>query len=135
MQTTYGSNNPPNYVKLTWGVAQSIVALILLYSGGLDALQNALIIAALPFSVIIALMMASLYKSLNREKKELGLYIKPKPRKPKEPKPHKEGVRNMNMPMSLKLNRNLQKGHSVKGCPFSGHLPQFSYLAAGRTLE
>ncbi|MEW4218456.1 glycine betaine uptake BCCT transporter [Rossellomorea marisflavi] len=90
MQTTYGSNNPPNYVKLTWGIAQSIVALILLYSGGLDALQNALIIAALPFSIIIALMMASLYKSLNREKKELGLYIKPKPRKPKEPKPHKE---------------------------------------------
>ncbi|MEW4286841.1 glycine betaine uptake BCCT transporter [Rossellomorea marisflavi] len=90
MQTTYGSNNPPNHVKLTWGIAQSIVALILLYSGGLDALQNALIIAALPFSIIIALMMASLYKSLNREKKELGLYIKPKPRKPKEPKPHKE---------------------------------------------
>jgi choline/carnitine/betaine transport len=88
MQTTYGSLTPPNYVKLTWGLAQSIVALILLYSGGLQALQNALIVAALPFSVIMALMMVSLYKSLNQEKKELGLYIKPKPRKTKEPKEH-----------------------------------------------
>ena len=86
MQTTYGSLTPPNYVKLTWGLAQSTVALILLYSGGLQALQNALIVAALPFSVIMALMMISLYKSLNQEKKELGLYIKPKPRKTKEPK-------------------------------------------------
>lgn len=86
MQTTYGSLTPPNYVKLTWGLAQSTVALILLYSGGLQALQNALIVAALPFSVIMALMMVSLYKSLNQEKKELGLYIKPKPRKTKEPK-------------------------------------------------
>ncbi|MEI2663211.1 glycine betaine uptake BCCT transporter [Rossellomorea sp. LJF3] len=88
MQTTYGSLTPPNYVKLTWGLAQSTVALILLYSGGLQALQNALIVAALPFSVIMALMMVSLYKSLNQEKKELGLYIKPKPRKTKEPKEH-----------------------------------------------
>ncbi|KPL60079.1 glycine betaine uptake BCCT transporter [Rossellomorea vietnamensis] len=88
MQTTYGSLTPPNYVKLTWGLAQSTVALILLYSGGLQALQNALIVAALPFSVIMALMMISLYKSLNQEKKELGLYIKPKPRKTKEPREH-----------------------------------------------
>lgn len=81
MQTTYGSLTPPNSVKLTWGIAQSTVALILLYSGGLQALQNALIAAAFPFSFIIGLMMLSLYRSLTREKKELGLYHKPKPRK------------------------------------------------------
>ncbi|RLQ96180.1 glycine betaine uptake BCCT transporter [Falsibacillus albus] len=78
MQTTYGSLTPPNTVKLTWGIAQSSVALILLYSGGLQALQNALIVAAFPFSFIMILMMISLYKALNHEKKELGLYIKPK---------------------------------------------------------
>ncbi|MBV6685124.1 BCCT family transporter [Rossellomorea sp. RS05] len=94
MQTTHGSLNPPSYVKLTWGVAQSIVALILIYSGGLDALQNALIISALPFSIVIGLMMFSLYKALSKEKKELGLYIKPKPRKTKEPKTQKEKKRN-----------------------------------------
>ncbi|APH06617.1 glycine betaine uptake BCCT transporter [Bacillus weihaiensis] len=85
MQTTYGSLTPSNSVKLTWGIAQSTVALILLYSGGLQALQNALIIAAFPFSFIIALMMISLYLSLTKEKKELGLYFKPTPKK-KAPK-------------------------------------------------
>ncbi|CAM5203160.1 Glycine betaine transporter OS=Ureibacillus acetophenoni OX=614649 GN=SAMN05877842_10525 PE=3 SV=1 [Ureibacillus acetophenoni] len=81
MQTTYGSLNPLTSIKLTWGVAQSIVALVLIYSGGLQALQNALIIAAFPFSFIMILMMLSLYKSLVNDKKELGLYHKPKPRK------------------------------------------------------
>ncbi|MCQ6276967.1 BCCT family transporter [Bacillus sp. V3B] len=87
MQTTYGSLTPPNRVKLTWGIAQSSVALILLYSGGLQALQNALIAAAFPFSFIIVLMMVSLYRSLTKEKKELGLYSNPKP------KPHKDQKR------------------------------------------
>lgn len=81
MQTTYGSLTPPNRVKLTWGIVQSTVALILLYSGGLGALQNALIIAAFPFSFIIVFMIISLYRSLAREKKELGLFHKPKSRK------------------------------------------------------
>ncbi|SOC39056.1 glycine betaine uptake BCCT transporter [Ureibacillus acetophenoni] len=81
MQTTYGSLNPLTAVKLTWGIAQSIVALVLIYSGGLQALQNALIIAAFPFSFVMILMMISLYKSLVKDKKELGLYHKPKPRK------------------------------------------------------
>jgi glycine betaine transporter len=80
MQTTYGSLTPPNRVKLTWGIAQSAVALILLYSGGLQALQNALVAAAFPFSFIMILMMISLYRSLAKEKRELGLYHKPKPR-------------------------------------------------------
>ncbi|KIL72600.1 glycine betaine uptake BCCT transporter [Bacillus badius] len=71
MQTTYGSLTPPSRVKLTWGIAQSLIAVILLYSGGLQALQNALIIAALPFSVIMILMMLSLYRSLAQERKEL----------------------------------------------------------------
>lgn len=81
MQTTYGSLTPPNRVKFTWGIAQSTVALILLYSGGLQALQNALIAAAFPFSFIMLLMMISLYRSLTKEKKELGLYFKPKTKK------------------------------------------------------
>lgn len=80
MQTSFGSLYPPNMVKLTWGVAQSAIAMILLSTGGLDALQNALIIAALPFSFVIILMMVSLYKALNKEKHELGLMIKPQPK-------------------------------------------------------
>ncbi|MBX9957048.1 BCCT family transporter [Peribacillus simplex] len=86
MQTTYGSLEPPNSVKLTWGTMQSAIAIILLYSGGLQALQNALIIAALPFSIIMILMAVSLYMALKQEKKELGLYIRPKTSKIKDKK-------------------------------------------------
>lgn len=85
MQTSYGSLYPPNVVKLTWGAAQSAIAMILLSTGGLVALQNALIIAALPFSFVIILMMFSLYKALNKEKHELGLMIKPQPKRKNRP--------------------------------------------------
>ena len=67
MQTTKGSLTPPNTVKVTWGIAQSAVAIILLYVGGLSALQNTIIIAALPFSFIMILMIFALYKALNKE--------------------------------------------------------------------
>ncbi len=81
MQTTYGSLYPPNMVKLTWGISASAIAMILLSAEGLDALQNALIIAALPFSFVIILMMGSIYKALHIEQKELGLHIRPTRRK------------------------------------------------------
>lgn len=86
MLTTNGSLMPPNRIKIIWGVLQSAVALVLLYSGGLQALQNALIAAALPFSIIMILMMISLYKSLSIEQKELGLYHKIKHPKKKSEK-------------------------------------------------
>lgn len=83
MQTTNGSSNPDNKVKLTWGVMLAAIAASLLYSGGLQGLQNALIIAAFPFSFIMILMMFSLYKSLVRDKKELGLGHRPREPKTK----------------------------------------------------
>jgi len=55
----------------------------------LTALQNSLIIAAFPFSFIMILMMFSLYKALNKERKELGLYIKPT-KTPKRLKEHEK---------------------------------------------
>ena len=71
MQTTGGSLYPQNTVKLTWGIAQSAIAVILLSTGGLDTLQTVLIIAAFPFSIIMLLMMASFYKALNIEYKAI----------------------------------------------------------------
>jgi glycine betaine transporter len=73
MMTTNGSQNPSKSIKAIWGVLLSITALALLYSGGLQALQNTMILAALPFSVIMVLMVVSLLKSLNLEAKELGI--------------------------------------------------------------
>src|SRR5699024_10976636 len=68
MQTTNGSLSPPTTVKFTWGFAQSAIAAVLLYTGGLQALQNALISAALPFSIIMLLMIVSFYKALKTDK-------------------------------------------------------------------
>lgn len=73
MMTTNGSQNPSASIKAVWGVLLSVTAIVLLYSGGLQALQNTMILAALPFSVIMVLMVVSLLKSLNLEAKELGI--------------------------------------------------------------
>jgi glycine betaine transporter len=73
MMTTNGSQNPSTAIKMTWGVLLSVMAIALLYSGGLQALQNTMILAALPFSIIMALMVVSLLKSLNQEAKMLGI--------------------------------------------------------------
>jgi len=70
MQSTKGSINPPNKVKLIWGLVLSVTAIVLLYSGGLQGLQNIMIIAALPFSVILLLMVYSLLKTLRSEKRK-----------------------------------------------------------------
>ncbi|WP_144460635.1 glycine betaine uptake BCCT transporter [Siminovitchia fortis] len=76
MQTSYGSLTPPNSIKVVWGFFLAAMASILLFSGGLQALQNALIIAAFPFSIIMILMMISIYKMFRQERRELGLHRK-----------------------------------------------------------
>ncbi|WP_138419630.1 glycine betaine uptake BCCT transporter [Aquibacillus sediminis] len=73
MMTTNGSHSPGNAVKFTWGILLSTIALVLLYTGGLQALENMMIIAALPFSVIIAMMAISLMKALRQEARQLGI--------------------------------------------------------------
>lgn len=73
MMTTGGSHEPGQRVKLVWGALLSATALALLYTGGLQALENTMIIAALPFSVIMLLMTFSFIKSIFKEGKELGL--------------------------------------------------------------
>lgn len=87
MQTAYGSLRPSAFIKIVWGIALSSIAFILLLSGGetgLEALQSAAIIAALPFSFVIIMMMFSFYKDANKERKHLGLTITPNKHRLKE---------------------------------------------------
>ena len=72
-----GSLYPHKTVKLVWGILISTFSVVLLMSGGLNTLQNILIIVALPFSIIMMLIVISLSIELHHEKKEMGLYIKP----------------------------------------------------------
>ncbi len=67
MQSTRGSLLPSNQIKILWGIAQSMIAAILLSVGGLGAVQNTIIIAALPFSFVIIFMVIALFKALNLE--------------------------------------------------------------------
>ena len=64
MITSKGDLHPPNALRLFWGVLIGGVALVLLLTGGLGALQTAAIVAALPFSVVMILMLVCLFRSL-----------------------------------------------------------------------
>jgi choline/carnitine/betaine transport len=52
---------------LIWGAAVTVVIASLLWAGGLEAIQTAMIIGALPFSAIMALMVLALIKALIRD--------------------------------------------------------------------
>lgn len=73
MQTTNGSLNPPNVVKLSWGVIQAATAAVLLGAGGLGALQTAAIVSAFPFAFILLFMCWSLLIALNQDAKAANI--------------------------------------------------------------
>jgi glycine betaine transporter len=68
MFSSDGNQNPSNKVKITWGILQSSIAVTLLFSGGLEALQTTAIISALPFTVIMVFICYSFKKALEEEK-------------------------------------------------------------------
>ncbi len=78
MQSEGGSLHPDNKIKVLWGVLVSTIAAVLLRAGGLQALQNVLIIVALPFAVLLLFVTISLVKELNYERHQMGLRIDPK---------------------------------------------------------
>ncbi|MGN0962302.1 MAG: BCCT family transporter, partial [Clostridia bacterium] len=67
MMTAKGVQNPPNSLKVFWGVSEGLVAAVLLFVGGLTALQSAAIISAFPMIFICFIMAAALVKALRAE--------------------------------------------------------------------
>ncbi|PAD34089.1 BCCT family transporter [Terribacillus saccharophilus] len=65
--TSYGNLNPPLYMKVIWGLLMAAIAGVLLYAGGLDALQTASLISALPFTILMLLLIISMVKLLKDE--------------------------------------------------------------------
>tara|TARA_B100001094_G_scaffold161544_1_gene156269 strand:+ start:1278 stop:2804 length:1527 start_codon:yes stop_codon:yes gene_type:complete len=59
-----GEKNPPQLLRIFWGVVIGLVAGLLLLYGGLGALQIASTSIAIPFSIILILMIFGLCKSL-----------------------------------------------------------------------
>ena len=64
MMTSDGSLTPRRSVLILWGVLTGITAVVLMLAGGLTALQNTVIVASLPFLVIIAGVAVSFWKDL-----------------------------------------------------------------------
>jgi len=63
-----GNLNPANSKKMLWGVIQALLAIVLLMTGGLDALQTCSIVAAFPLAIIMLFCCFSLLKALRSEK-------------------------------------------------------------------
>lgn len=62
-----GVMNPSRPVLGIWGILTGLCAIVLLLVGGLQALQQAAILSAVPFTVIVALLGISLVKELRRD--------------------------------------------------------------------
>ncbi len=71
MQTSNGRMDPKTFVKFTWGIVLSLSAVVLMASGGLSAMQTAIIVSAFPLTIVLILMCFSLLKDFQKE-------IKPK---------------------------------------------------------
>ncbi len=59
-----GSDTPPNWMRIFWTGTIGVVAFVLLYAGGLGALQTMTIVSALPISVILIFAVYGLFKVL-----------------------------------------------------------------------
>nr|WP_067291627.1 BCCT family transporter [Marinobacterium profundum] len=67
MQMSKGAYEPSFGMKATWGLFTGLLAIVLLLSGGLKAVQAASIIAGSPFAIGIGFMVWSLLRSLKLE--------------------------------------------------------------------
>ncbi|RJS92940.1 choline BCCT transporter BetT [Salinisphaera sp. Q1T1-3] len=65
--TAKDGEEAPVWQRIFWAVSEGAVAIVLLLAGGIGALQAASLASALPFTIIILLMAAGLYKSLSVE--------------------------------------------------------------------
>ncbi|AYY14324.1 BCCT family transporter [Actinobacteria bacterium YIM 96077] len=67
MLASGGDTEPPTWSRVLFCVLEGVVAASLLLAGGLEALRTGAITTALPFSVVILLMLAATYRSLRAE--------------------------------------------------------------------
>ncbi len=75
MLTSQGNPNPPLALRITWGTIEGAFAAVLLYAGGLGALQTAAVTGGFPFMLIMFLMVYCLFKALFKEMKEGSLPV------------------------------------------------------------
>jgi glycine betaine transporter len=67
MLSQRGTEEPHRWLVVFWGVATGAVAAVLLWAGGLSALQTLVILVAAPFMLVLIGMCVSLLKALREE--------------------------------------------------------------------
>lgn len=67
MFTARGVLNPSRMLRLLWGVAQLLVVVVLLLTGGLESLRTVSIIAAFPFMLLMCVIAVSLYRDVRQD--------------------------------------------------------------------
>ncbi|GAA0334552.1 glycine betaine transporter OpuD [Oceanobacillus oncorhynchi subsp. oncorhynchi] len=95
MLTTGGKLNPSMGIKVVWGLILAAIASVLLWSGGLGALEMAMLIAAFPFAFLMILMTIALFKSLKSEHKILTLEARQRRYDPEFRENQKKEIRKM----------------------------------------
>ncbi|TIC83338.1 BCCT family transporter [Nocardioides sp. GY 10127] len=64
-----GNPNPPIWSRAFWATMEGVVAAVLLVAGGLSALQTMSILVAMPFSIVMVLMVVATAKALMGEQR------------------------------------------------------------------
>ena len=78
MQSENGTLHPQNWIKILWGLILALIAAVLLRFGGINTLQNVMIIVAFPFAILLIIITVSLLKELHYERGKMGLTLDPK---------------------------------------------------------
>jgi glycine betaine transporter len=71
MYCSYGDENPKTWLRVFLGILQGGLALLLLFTGGLAAVQTAAFVAALPFLILMIFMFFSITRALNKHVEKL----------------------------------------------------------------
>ena len=64
-----GESESTNSIRVLWGIIVAIFAVVLIYAGGLKAIQAASIIMGFPIAIFISVMCLTLFYTLRREPK------------------------------------------------------------------
>lgn len=65
--TSGGKVKTPAFQRVIWAVATGIIAAVLMYGGGLNALQTAVTISGLPFAILLVMMCFSLLSGIKED--------------------------------------------------------------------
>ncbi|WP_072348684.1 BCCT family transporter [Flavobacteriaceae bacterium A100] len=65
--TSGGKMKTPKFQRVIWAVAIGVIASVLMYGGGLNALQTVVTISGLPFAILLVMMCFSLFRGVKED--------------------------------------------------------------------